>query len=102
MGDVLIKPRVTTGVHPGLWIERQSQCVGCCGSRGKELKQKVFFLFGFLFYYDSRVCVTRREGVYVRVFSRNRTNRIYLNRKGHLLDTDTTMAVCTQKRLTTQ
>lgn len=48
MGDVLIKPRVTTGVHPGLWIERQSQCVGCCGSRGKELKQKgCFYLVSY-------------------------------------------------------
>lgn len=34
----------------------------------------------------------------MRVLSRNRTNRTHINRKGHLLDTDTTMAICTQKR----
>lgn len=94
MGDVLIKPRVTTGVHPGLWIERQSQGVGCFGSRGFRSSERIVFIW-FLTYYDSRFCVTRR-GVYVRVLSRNRTNRTHLNHKGHLLDIDTTMAVCTQ------
>lgn len=48
MDDVLIKPKVTTGVHPVLWIERQSQSVGCCGSRGRELKRKdCFYLVSY-------------------------------------------------------